>query len=365
MAATEPAQQRFDDLAVWRTSLPGIQHALLPPSSDRPNPKLGDGMLFVSVFSPGYVYALDAATGEVCWRRELPYLGGSSVQFAKSILLAKTARTLYALAPASGSILWEFCPYGPEGETLYSEPILDGSRLFIGDRRGWLHCLNVETGETIWKQQASDGPNRNVNATAVVVAGLVITGTNAGLALAYSIEDGRPVWQAKLDGPCVQHLFLVGKQVVAAAESLHFFDPITGESQGRVNWPGFGVSFAAGTPLNIVLFTRSLLAGWETGEPMERESETLFVFEGTRLVREMRCSGYTHEVRYSTATGLLYASGLRGLDILNPETGEWLHTLRSAETTSGCGLPDVAESGIYTMNGKGVVCALQHPHVWP
>lgn len=362
MAATEPTQQSIEDLAVWRTALPGIQHAVLPPSSDRPNPRLGLGLLFASVFSPGGVYALDAATGDICWHRELPYLGGSSIERVGNLLLAKTAQTLYALDQASGSIRWSFSPYGTEGETLYSEPTLDGSRLFIGDRRGWLHCLDVETGEAIWKQQATDDLKRDVNATAVVTAGLVITGTNAGLALAYSVEDGRPIWQAKLDGPCTHHLFLVRQQVIAVTDSIHFFDPLTGELQGQVNWPGMGVWFAAGTPTNVVIFTRSLSTGWETGEQVERESETLFVFEGTRLICETRCSGYTHAGRYCSATGLMYASGFGGLDILKPDTGEWLYTLRAAEMTDGYGLPDVAERMIYTMDGKGVVRALRHPH---
>src|SRR4051812_15548830 len=122
MAIKEPVQHSFDDLAVWLTCLPGVQHAVLSPSSDRPNPRLGNGKLFVSVFAPGCVYALDAATGEICWRRELPYLAGSPVELAAGLLLAKTSQTLYALDPASGSIRWEFCPRGSEGETLYSQP---------------------------------------------------------------------------------------------------------------------------------------------------------------------------------------------------------------------------------------------------
>jgi hypothetical protein len=277
------------------------------------------------------------------------------------MLLAKTAQTLYALAPESGSILWEFSPYGPQGETLYSQPVLDGNFLYIGDRRGWLHCLDVKDGKTIWRHQTSGGPNCDVNATAVVIAGLVITANNAGLAMAYASENGRPVWQGKLDGPCINHVFRVGKQVVAAAESLHFFDPLTGEPQGRVNWPGFGVSYAAGTLSNVVLFTRSLLAGWESCGPVERDSEILFMFEGTRPVREMRCSRYAHAARYSSATGLLYTSGLMGVDILNPETGEWLHALRPPERAGGCGLPEVAENRIYALDGSGVVYGLQHP----
>src|SRR5712692_7982669 len=91
---TEPTPHSFDDLTVWRTSLSGVQHAVLPPSSDRPNPRLGDGILFVSVFAPGCVYAIDAATGEICWRRELPGLGGSCVELAGDLVFAKTAQTL-------------------------------------------------------------------------------------------------------------------------------------------------------------------------------------------------------------------------------------------------------------------------------
>ena len=93
-------------------------------------------MVFASVFAPGNVYALDATNGEICWRRELPYLGSSSVEVAGNRLFAQTAQTLYALEPLSGITQWEFRPYGSEGETLYSQPALDGNRLFIGDRRG-------------------------------------------------------------------------------------------------------------------------------------------------------------------------------------------------------------------------------------
>jgi putative pyrroloquinoline-quinone binding quinoprotein len=364
MAATEPSQLSFDDLAFWRTSLPGVEHAILPPSSDQPNPRLGLGMLFASVFAPGVAYALDAATGDICWRCKLPYLGGHSIELAGDLLFAKTAQALYALDPRSGNIRWEFSPYGAEGETLYSAPTLDGKRLFIGDRLGWLYCLDVDTGETIWKRLTSDDANHDVNATAIVVAGLVITATNAGVALAYTVEDGRPVWQSKLDGPCTHHLFLAGKQVVAAAKSLHFLDPLTGELQDRVGRPGLEVGFAAGTPSQVALFWNE----WEKynqAEVNQRESEILFMFEGARLLREIHCSPYASAVRFSRATGLLYASGLSGLDILNPDTGEWLHTLRSTEMTGGYGLPDVAGNRIYTMDGTGVVCAVQHPGVWP
>jgi outer membrane protein assembly factor BamB len=364
MAAGGPTRRSFEDLAVWRISLPGIEHAVLPPSTDRPNPRLSNGTLFVSVFSPGSVYALDAATGKICWRRELPYLGGSATELAGDLLFAQTAQSLYALDPTSGSIRWQFCPYSPEGETLYSSPVLHGTRLFIGDRLGWLHCLCAETGQTIWKRLTSDHSHRDVNATATVVAGLVITATNAGLALAYSVEDGQPVWRCKLDGPCTNHLFLFEKLVVAAAESLHFLEPTTGELQDRVHWSGLRVAFAAGSSSQVALFRRPSSGESSANELLDQDradSETLLLFEGTRALREIQCSGYASAVRFSRATGLLYVSGLMGLDILDPQTGEWMYTIRSAEENSGYGLPEVTENKIYCIDGSGAVSALQHP----
>ena len=352
----------FDDLTVWRTALPHVEHALLPPASDRPNPRLGHGLLFTSVFSPGCVYAMDAATGEIQWRRELPYFGGDSVELAGDLLFAKTSQSLYALEPASGSVRWEFCPYGSEGEMLYSLPRLYGKRLIIGDRQGWLHCLDADSGQTIWKRQTSDA---QVNATAVVASGLAITANNAHLALAYAMEDGRPVWQFELDGPCTKQLFLVGDHVAIAAESLYFLKPSTGELQARAHWPGLRVSFAAGTPTQVALFRGPSRSEMESGTGERGESEeSLLVLEGGTVVREMRCSEHASALRYSHATGLLYVTGLTRLDILNPLTSEWLYALNATTGRTGeCGLPEATRDAIYTLTGDGVVYALRHPDV--
>jgi hypothetical protein len=193
---------------------------------------------------------------------------------------------------------------------------------------------------------------------------MVIAATNAGLALAYSMETGEPVWQCSLDGACIHHLFVSDGHLIVAADSLYFLEPITGELRGRVHWPGLRVSFAAGTPSQIALFRGpSRDASKENNEAGQRrvEAETVLILEGTRLIREIKCSGYASAVRFSPATGRLYASGMKGLDIINPETGERLHTLRPAEMTSGNGLPDVTEDRIYVIDGDGVVFALQHP----
>jgi outer membrane protein assembly factor BamB len=92
----------FEELAVWRTKLPRAKHAILPPFSNRPNPLIHKGKLFVSVFSSGAVCALDCKDGRLLWRRDLPSLGADSVHIAEGKLFAKTASTLYALEPRTG-----------------------------------------------------------------------------------------------------------------------------------------------------------------------------------------------------------------------------------------------------------------------
>lgn len=205
MTGSEPVRWAADDLALWTTGLPDIEFAILPPGSDRPNPRLSGEFLFVATFAPAVVYALESSTGRIRWRRDLHGLGDSSLDISGNLVLAKTASTLHALDAASGETHWEFTPGGESAEMLYSQPTVDGDRLFIGDRLGWLYCLDLETGQVIWKQLTNDA-NLDVNATAVVTQGLVITATNARQAMAYAVQDGREVWRTVLDGASIQHL---------------------------------------------------------------------------------------------------------------------------------------------------------------
>jgi hypothetical protein len=151
--------------------------------------------------------------------------------------------------------------------------------------------------------------------------------------------------------------------VVVATESLYFLEPATGEVQGRFQWPGKAVDFVTGMPSQVAVLRQQTrderernLAG---GQP-PLEPEALLVYERTRLIHEIQCSRYSHAVRFCPATGLLYASGLHALDIINPVTREWLHTLR-VDKNAVYGLPDVAQQMIYALTEKGAVYAMRHP----
>jgi outer membrane protein assembly factor BamB len=234
----------FEELAVWRTKLPKAKHAILPPHNNRPNPLIHKSRLYVSVFSPGAICALDAKNGQMLWRRELPSLGSDSVHLAEGKLFAKTATTLYALEPRKGKTLWSFCPYGASGEMIYSHPTLHGNNLFIGDRCGYLHCLDSQTGRTRWKVLTNTEKNCDVNSTPIVTKGLVIVATNANRAAAYGEKSGKRVWVQKLDGPSNFGPLLFRRQLIVITDSVYLLKPETGEVIRKFCWKGDGANRA-------------------------------------------------------------------------------------------------------------------------
>src|SRR5258708_490455 len=130
---------RVEDLTIWCTQLPDVQNASVPPSTTRPNPCVAGDRLFVSVFSPGAICALELLTGDLIWRREMHSFASEAVVFEYGLLFATSSHTLYALYPGTGESRWEFCPYGDHGEWIYSQPVLNEGMLFIRDRARYFH----------------------------------------------------------------------------------------------------------------------------------------------------------------------------------------------------------------------------------
>ena len=195
----KPRTLSFEELTIWRTELPDVNIAVLPPDNTRPNPLALDDKLFVSVFSPGAICALQRDSGGMIWRRELQKFSGASVLLHSGRMFANSPHTLYALRPDSGETLWSFCPYGTKGEWIYSSPTIYQDKLYIGDRKGLLHCLDSGTGETVWGKCTNGEGNHSVNSTPAVVNGLVIVSTNAKVVVAYEAITGEDAWEQSVD----------------------------------------------------------------------------------------------------------------------------------------------------------------------
>lgn len=339
----------IEELVIWQTKLPNVQFALLPPSDTRPNPIADAEKVYVSIFSPGAVCALERHSGRVLWRREIKGLAGAAIHLAAQRVFAKSPNTLLCMNPRTGETLWSFSPHGLERETMYSAPTIYGDKLFIGDRRGFLHCLDVRTGQPLW-QVLTNRAGKDVNATPLAVNNRIFVATNASRAAAYSL-DGEKVWETALDAPSILEVLWFKGAIGVAAESLYLLDPKTGEIKQRYSWPGDRVQFVCNSPHRMVI----ILPGcWPP-----RGGEHLIIVNRSGIVRRYRVA-YCLACRYLKETGFLYESHLKGLNISDPASGDIVFEIR-AEGAEGIGLVDVKDGVIYAMTDKGVVLALRHP----
>jgi outer membrane protein assembly factor BamB len=303
----------FGELTVWRTRLPNVQFAVLPPGNTRSNPLAVGSRLFVSVFSPGAVCALQRHDGRLIWRRELPNLAGASVHVHNMSLFAQSSHTLYSLRPDSGEIVWSFCPYGTDGEYIYSSPSIHQGSIYIGDRRGFLHCLDVNSGEPIWRRRTNKARNDDVNSTPAIAKGLVIVATNANAVLAYEASTGKLAWRQKLDGPSVfGPLFFRRSVVVVGRQSLYLLNPETGEVEQHFAWKGNDIAFAESTPRNVMVALR--------GPSPPKGNSDVVLLNQSGIQRTAVLDAYCLFFRYAAETRLIYASHLHGVDLCHPDT---------------------------------------------
>jgi hypothetical protein len=351
----DPAKYSFDELAIWRTKLPKVKHGILPPSNDRPNPLVTDSMVITSIFSPGAVCALGRETGRLIWRKETSGLGDAAIYEGAGKFFAKTANTLYAMKPASGEILWTFCPYGTSHEWIYSAPTVHGHSVFIGDRRGFLHCLDVRTGATQWRRRTNKAKNDDVNSTPLVLDGLVIVGTNAKRTVAYDVQTGELAWICKLDGPSGFGPLIFQRLAAIFTDSIYLLEPKTGKIIRRFSWKGDGIKGAVSTPRNIV---GELRGKW----PPEGKTELVGVTK-THIQFSNTHDVWERSLSYSRETDLIYGSHLDGVNLCRPSDGVSICDIRLNQRHEGVALVGLKKTIIYALTGRGYVYALRHPPV--
>ena len=366
-----PKNLSFRELTIWKTRLPDVQFAELPPGNDRPNPLVTMNRVFVSVFSPGAICALDRNSGKLVWRRKLEGFGGSSVYLRERKLFAKTSNTLFALQPDSGRVLWSFCPYENVRESIYSSPSVRDGRLYIGDRMGYLHCLDAKSGQTIWRQRTSSAQNNQVNSTPLLIGRLAIVSTNAKLAIAYDLLSGKLVWKSRLDAPSTFGPILHKDSVLAISKSLYVLNPKTGAVRRRYSWEDRRMHEIVSTSRSTVVtfwpeFINEKLPGKKAKAEKRAaalaESASIAFIDHSGKIHTKTLDVFCPAARYGPNTRLLYLSHLYGVDIFQPNTGSLLFKVRAKQGARGGIAPvDVNDGKIYVLSGNGTVYALRHP----
>ncbi len=122
-------------------------------------PALNNGAAYFS-FAPNYyslvVYALNAQTGAVIWSSYLPYYSTGCVTIDVNKLFVPTYHgPLYALNVTDGSIIWE----NSSSSTGYwdSSPVVVNNVIYICGNDGVARAIDKETGIILWESQITGG----------------------------------------------------------------------------------------------------------------------------------------------------------------------------------------------------------------
>lgn len=244
------------------------------------------GELAYVVGRDGTGWALEVENGRIRWQVSATptvgsFSGGAGVAVDGDIAIFPfPSGEVVALFPQGGLRRWSTvvsgARLGSAAATLADiagDPVIDGSRVYIGNFAGQIVALDASSGERIWTTQ--DGA-----VSPVWPAGNSIYAVNdVNELVRLSKDDGAPVWRVSLPGlvdgaggflrtsnEVVAHygpILAGGRLLVASSDGLiRQFDPVSGGLVGTVAVPGGAASnpIVAGQTLYVVSKTGQLHA---------------------------------------------------------------------------------------------------------
>jgi outer membrane protein assembly factor BamB len=207
-------------------------------------PVLVDGMLLVASESDT-LFAVNAQTGQWAWqyRRDLPSgfaIQGVSVPLVNNgtVYQGFADGTVVALDLRDGGVKWErtLSTGGTQFLDVDTSPVLDeAGRLYVASYQSGLFALEAETGDVVWNSVVG-------GLTSLLGRGAVLFATGDGRMDAYLEDNGRLLWSLDLGERAGNDPVLVnGMLLVPNQRALLFVDPVTGRS--RLSWnPGEGIT---------------------------------------------------------------------------------------------------------------------------
>jgi outer membrane protein assembly factor BamB len=139
----------------------------------------------IVVTAKGYLYALQAGSGQVIWGRPLQAgLGIPTVGNDQIFVSAGT--TLSVLDINSGTISWEF----QAESTITTQPVIFGPLVLVGTERGILHALRSGDGQERWRTQF----NGALSAAPAVSDVHIFVGDRSGGVTALNADATQALW---------------------------------------------------------------------------------------------------------------------------------------------------------------------------
>ncbi len=173
----------------------------------RSSPAIADGTAYVGS-ADGYLYAVDLGTGELRWRFGTEGASFNSAEFGfdrktiqsspavagGTIFFGSRDGKFYAVDASTGVLSWRFdhsTPWVPSSPAIYQ-----GSAI-VGTSDGlFLHAMDVNTGDELWRFETGD----RVFSSPAVSGGVVYVGVHSGRFLALDATSGILSWELRFGG---------------------------------------------------------------------------------------------------------------------------------------------------------------------
>ncbi len=148
------------------------------------------------------LFAIDAASGQVKWRKDLSRQLYATPAVAGSVVYAHVRDDhVYALNVEDGSVRWKTPAPAPQhGSSVFtdltkSSPALTPDHLLVGIGRA-LVAMERKTGTILWRSETGG----KVDSSPLVVGDTVYVGSDDGVFYAFALNNGRPLWQFATGG---------------------------------------------------------------------------------------------------------------------------------------------------------------------
>ena len=98
---------------------------------------------------------------------------------------------IYCLNASTGQKIWRH----PTGSEVNSSPTISGGRAYFGSDDGWFYCLDAETGDPYWIEWIGWNQLWATQSNPIVAEGYVYVGSGDHDIYCFNASDGSVVWR--------------------------------------------------------------------------------------------------------------------------------------------------------------------------
>lgn len=329
------------------------------------SPTVSKGHVFVTSHD-GYLYALDAESGDKSWTSSIGELGGFSPPLrgiGKSLMSSPAVgegmvfvgsldEKVYAFDADNGEKIWSFETGGEEGSggKVDSSPVVADGTVYVGSRDNNLYALDADTGDKEWSFETED----MITSSPAFWNGNIYFGSRDDNIYSLKAEDGKFNWSYQTDD--------IVHSSPAVIKSVHNKEEVSGFSQQVSRFYEFFGELGEiymlqiGFVLGIILLSYLFLG---LSNPLSIQGLAILFFTGVCVVLVF-LPGTIQEVQES---GTVYIGSRDGsLYALNADNGSLVWEYDNISPGKGPVFintsPAVTDGNVYFGSSNGKIYAL-------